>query len=141
MEIVELAVGDARLDDVYPVLHELRLDLTREQMDARFAEGHPDGYRVVALFDDGECRAVGGYRIMTNFVRGRVLYIDDLVTSDAHRSRGYGKAINDYLRALARDAGCDHLALDSGTGRVDAHRFYFREGYVITSFHFGSTLH
>jgi GNAT superfamily N-acetyltransferase len=141
LEIAELAPGDARLDDVYPVLCELRGELTREQFDGRYAEGYPHGYRVVALFDDGKCRAVGGYRIMTNFVRGRVLYIDDLVTSPSHRSRGYGKAINDYLRGVADNAGCDHLALDSGTGRVDAHRFYFREGYVITSFHFGRTLH
>jgi hypothetical protein len=99
VEFVELPPGDARFDDVYPVLHELRTDLTRDEFDRRYAEGYPDGYRMVALFDENSCRAVGGYRIMTNVVRGRVLYIDDLVTSAAYRSRGYGKAINDYLRA------------------------------------------
>ena len=36
----------------------------------------------------------------------------------------------------ARERGCDYLALDSGTQRQQAHKFYFREGMTITSFHF-----
>jgi GNAT superfamily N-acetyltransferase len=140
LEIIELPPGDARLADVYPVMHELRTELTRSDFDARYAAGYPDGYRVVGLFADGECRAAAGYRVMTNFVRGRVLYIDDLVTSAAWRSHGYGRALNDYLVGVARGAGCDHLSLDSGTQRTQAHRFYFREGYVVTSFHFGRAL-
>jgi hypothetical protein len=32
------------------------------------------------------------------------------------------------------------LALDSGTQRTDAHRFYFREGLVIPAFCFRKTL-
>jgi hypothetical protein len=35
---------------------------------------------------------------------------------------------------------CDVLALDSGTQRTDAHRFYFREGMVIPSFCFRKNL-
>ncbi|MBD0336919.1 MAG: GNAT family N-acetyltransferase, partial [Cyanobacteria bacterium Co-bin13] len=30
--------------------------------------------------------------------------------------------------------------LDSGVHRAEAHRFYFREGLVITSFHFAKPL-
>lgn len=137
IEIVEVEPGDARLDDVYPVMHELRTELSREQFDERYVEGYRDGYRLVALFDDGECRAAAGYRIMTNFVHARVLYIDDLITSASLRSRGYGKALTDYLKTVAEKTECDYLSLDSGTQRHDAHRFYFREGYVVTSFHFG----
>ncbi len=140
MEIVELGPDDPRLDEIYPVVHELRDELSSEEFHSRYAEGYPGGYRVVALFDEGECRAVAGYRIMTNLVRGRVLYVDDLVTSAQFRSRGYGKRLNDHLTQVARDAGCDHVALDSGTQRTGAHRFYLSEGYVITSFHFGRPL-
>lgn len=140
VEIAELAPGDERLAGVYPVMHELRTDLSPSEFAARYEAGYPDGYRVVALYDEGECRAAAGYRILTNFVRGRVLYIDDLVTGERWRSRGYGKALNDHLTKLAEDAGCDYVTLDSGTVRTDAHRFYFREGYVITSFHFRRAL-
>ena len=67
---------------------------------------------------------------------GKHLYIDDLVTAGAWRSCGYGRLLNDYLVGLARKEGCDSVQLDSGTHRRKAHRFYFRERYTITSFHF-----
>ncbi len=137
MEIVELGPDDPRLDEIYPVLHELRDELSLEQFRGRYAQGHPDGYRVVALFDEGACRAVGGYRVLTNFIHGRVLYVDDLVTSSEHRCCGFGRELNAYVGEVAKRAGCDRVTLDSGTSRTGAHRFYFREGYVITSFHFG----
>ena len=140
MDFVEVAPDESRLDEIYPVVRELRDHITLQEFRERYTEGHPGGYRLVALFDEDECRAVAGYRVMTNLVRGRVLYVDDLVTVGAYRSRGYGKRLNDHLTQIARDAGCDHVALDSGTQRTRAHRFYLREGYEITSFHFGRPL-
>jgi GNAT superfamily N-acetyltransferase len=137
IQIVELGPDDQRLGEVYAVLHELRTELTPEEFRSRYAEGYPDGYRVVALYDEGKCRAVAGYRLLVNFVHGRVLYVDDLVTSAKWRSNGYGKALNDYVIELARAASCETVTLDSRVDRAGAHRFYFREGYAVTSFHFG----
>ena len=136
MEIVELAPGDERLKEVFPVMHELRSHVSFEGFEQIYAEGHGAGYRVAALFDAGECRACAGYRVMTNLVSGRLLYVDDLVTSESARSRGYGRELNEYLAGRAREQGCSTVQLDSATHRRDAHRFYFREGYTIYSFHF-----
>jgi GNAT superfamily N-acetyltransferase len=136
MDIVELGPGDERLGTVYPVMHELRTELGEEQFHERYTAGFEDGYRVVALFDGDECRAAAGYRLFTNFVDGRHLYIDDLVTSAAWRSHGYGRLLNHYLVELARSEGCKSIMLDSAVQRADAHRFYFRERYRISSFHF-----
>lgn len=136
MEIVEVAPEDPRLDDVYPVMHELRTEMSPDDFRATYAAGFDGGYRVVGLFDEGTCRAAAGYHITYGFLHGRFMYIDDLVTGAAYRSRGYGKALNDYLAGVAAEQGCRSVQLDSGTHRTDAHRFYFREGYIITSFHF-----
>lgn len=136
MEFHELAPGDERLREVYPVLHELRTELTEEAFLELYREAHPQGYRVVTLFDEGECRAVAGYHLTHGFLHGRFMYIDDLVTAARWRSRGYGSALNAHLWDKARDAGCSNVQLDSGTQRSEAHRFYFRDGYAITSFHF-----
>jgi GNAT superfamily N-acetyltransferase len=136
MEIVELPPGDARLKAVYPVMRELRTDLSDDELEERYAAGHPDGYRLAAVFDGDECRAAAGYRIFTNFVSGRHLYVDDLVTAEQWRSRGYGRLLNEYLVGLARGQGCGSIQLGSGTHRRKAHRFYFRERYTISSFHF-----
>jgi len=67
---------------------------------------------------------------------GRVLYVDDLVTDAASRSHGHGDRLFDWLVAHARALDCDNLLLDSGTQRVDAHRFYLRKRMKISSFHF-----
>jgi len=42
----------------------------------------------------------------------------------------------------ARRQGCGELHLDSGVGpdRADAHRFYFRHGMRIASYHFARPL-
>lgn len=136
MDIVELNPGDERLAAVYPVMRELRDQLSDEQLRDLYEIGHPEGYRVVGLFDGEECRACAGYRIMTNFVNGRHLYVDDLVTAEQWRSHGYGRLLNKYLVELARNEGCSSVQLDSNTRRQKAHRFYFRERYTIHAFHF-----
>ena len=75
-----------------------------------------------------------------NTFDGVQMYVDDLVADESRRSKGIGKALMDHLQHLARDAGCENFNLDSGTQRQQAHRFYFREGMVITSFHFRKAL-
>lgn len=136
MDIVELAPKDERLAAVYPVMKELRTELSERQFHELYETGHPDGYRVVGLFDGDECRACAGYRILTNFVSGRHIYVDDLVTAAEWRSHGYGRLLNKYLLELARNEGCSSVQLDSNTRRQEAHRFYFRERYTIHAFHF-----
>jgi GNAT superfamily N-acetyltransferase len=136
VEIVELGPGDARLKTVYPVMRELRTELSEEEFNARYEAGHPDGYRLAGVFDGDECRAAAGYRIITNFVSGRHLYVDDLVTAETWRSHGYGRLLNKYLVELARGESCTSVQLDSNVRRHEAHRFYFRERYSISAFHF-----
>jgi GNAT superfamily N-acetyltransferase len=137
VEFVEVAPPDERLAAVFEVMRELRDQRTDDELRELYAAGYQEGYRVVGLFDEGQCRAAAGYRVVTNFVNGRNLYIDDLITAARWRSNGYGRRLNDYLAETAAREGCGSLQLDSATHRRDAHRFYFRERYAITSFHFG----
>jgi GNAT superfamily N-acetyltransferase len=136
VEILELDPGDARLEDVYPVMQELRTDLSKQDFKAIYEAAHPLGYRIAAVFDGDECRAAAGYRLLTNFVSGRHIYVDDLVTAEQWRSHGYGRLLNKYLMELARNEGCTSVQLDSNVRRREAHRFYFRERYSISAFHF-----
>jgi GNAT superfamily N-acetyltransferase len=140
MEIVELAPGDERLAALYPVMRELRTELSVEQFHDRYTAGHAEGYRMVGLFDGDDCRAAAGYRFLTNFVSGYHVYVDDLVTAERWRSHGYGRLLNKYILELARKEGCTSVQLDSNVRRSEAHRFYFREHYFITAFHFVAPL-
>jgi GNAT superfamily N-acetyltransferase len=115
---------------------------TVEALAARIDAQRADGYRVVASLEDGEAAAVAGFRIVENTAWGRFLYVDDLVTRESMRGRGHADAVMAWVEAEAARAGCDELHLDSGVGpeREAAHRFYFRHGMRINSFHFGKSL-
>ena len=76
-----------------------------------------DGYRLAAFYDGDTVRAIAGYRFMEMLYCGRILYVDDLNTDEHCRSKGYGKALLDWLKGEARAQGCVGLHLDSGVQR------------------------
>ena len=99
-----------------------------------------NGAGMSVATEGSEVRGVALWRVIENTYEGRRLYVDDLVTDQAHRSRGIGRIVLRYLEQKAQQLKCDVLALDSGTQRTDAHRFYFREGLVIPAFSFRKIL-
>ncbi len=99
-----------------------------------------DGYFLAALYQAGQVRAVAGYRFMEMLYCGRIMYVDDLITAEHSRSKGYGKVIMDWLKAEAKVHQCGQLHLDSGVQRENTHHFYFRERLTINCYHFHVTL-
>ena len=56
-----------------------------------------------------------------------------------HHRRDPARRAWDTRFAIWKDRyerSCDTFSLDSGAQRQQAHKFYFREGMTITSFHF-----
>ena len=108
-----------------------------ERMQQIFAGG---AEMAVALVD-ATVAGITVFRILEKTFTGRELYCDDLVTDEKRRSSGVGHALIAYMEKVGRERGCDYLALDSGTQRQQAHKFYFREQMPITAFHFSKKLH
>lgn len=98
------------------------------------------GGRMSVAVESDDVLGVAVHRISENTSEGLRMYVDDLLTDEARRSRGVGHALMEHLQAIARAAGCDSFVLDSGTHRQQAHKFYFREGMVIASFNFKKSL-
>ncbi|MFB7547818.1 GNAT family N-acetyltransferase [Streptomyces sp. NPDC056154] len=142
MKILDLEPGDARLAaDLLPVLRELRPHLTENLFRDVYEKGYAQGLRFSAAYDDeGICVGAAGWRVIDNTSQIRMLYVDDLVTADGARSTGVGRRLLGHLEERAREAGCLHLTLDSGTQRTEAHRFYLRERLNIVAFNFDKTL-
>jgi GNAT superfamily N-acetyltransferase len=99
-----------------------------------------EGVRMTILSDDEGPKALAVWRVLTTTYQGRRLYVDDLVTDQNSRSGGHGGALLGRLQDQARALDCDYFALDSGTHRTAAHRFYFRHGMTIASFAFQTAL-
>ncbi len=140
-KVAEPAIAEAKSAEeiarCYPVMRELRTRLsTPDEFVERVQRQQKDGYRVVYLKTEGKIRAVAGYRLSESLFAGRFLYVDDLVTSAKDRSAGFGGQLFDWLVRFARVQKCEHVELDSGVQRFDAHRFYLMKRMSISSHHF-----
>ena len=99
-----------------------------------------EGAQMAVLHEAEMPKAVAVYRIQYTTFGGRRCYVDDLVTVENERGKGYGAALLQWCEDRARQSGCDTFALDSGVQRAAAHRFYFRHGLAIMSFGFSKPL-
>lgn len=121
----------------FPVMCELRTHVSDERdFVDRVLRQQEQGYQLAFLESDGEVCAAAGYRFLESLFSGKNIYVDDLVTREQDRSRGYGGELLDWLINEAREHGCETLELDSGVQRFDAHRFYFSKRMSISSYHF-----
>jgi GNAT superfamily N-acetyltransferase len=138
---IELAESDQDILACFPVMRELRVHLRDPAVFLeRVRQQQRAGYRLAAVRDGGEPVAVAGFRLSDNLAWGPHLYVDDLVALPQARSRGYGAALLTWLGEFGRSQGATQLHLDSGTQRADAHRFYEREGFHVSSLHFNRSL-
>ena len=133
---IRIATTDVEIADCFPVMRELRPHIAENQFLSRIRSQMNSGYRLIFVQDTDGVVAVAGFRVGENLAWGRFLYVDDLVTLPAHRSKGFGAKLLLWLMELAATEGCQQMHLDSGIQRTDAHRFYEREGMTMTSFHF-----
>jgi GNAT superfamily N-acetyltransferase len=133
---IQLADTDAQIVACFSVMAELRPHLVNSEFVARVRRQEREGFRLAYVSEDERVVAVAGFRFMEKLFSGSTLYVDDLVTSDGVRSRGYGHELFAWLVATARAQGCRVLELDSGVQRFAAHRFYLRERMAILSHHF-----
>ena len=134
------AESDADILRCFPVMAQLRPHLVEAEFVPRVRRMQQEGFLLAQLEEDGAVCAVAGYRFHEKLFSGRTLYVDDLVSDPAQRSRGHGARLLTWLADQARAHDCDVLELDSGVQRFDAHRFYFRERMKISSYHFSRQL-
>jgi GNAT superfamily N-acetyltransferase len=91
---------------------------------------------VVLVAEDGD-RMVGfcsAYMTIESVRFGRRCWVEELAVDPERRSEGIGAGLLRAARQWAAERGASHLKLDSAIGRVDAHRFYEREGATAKSY-------
>ena len=94
----------------------------------RWAVERPDADILLALDSDALVGLASVYADIQSIRYGKRCWLQDLVVSKEARGRGIGRALLDAATEWARERGSTHLQLSSGMGRVDAHRFYRRQG-------------
>ncbi|WP_206243972.1 GNAT family N-acetyltransferase [Novosphingobium terrae] len=119
----------AELHACFDVIRQLRPQLSHaEAWYDHVLSMRQDGYRVLVCRDDEQVLALAGYRLQTNLVHGRFLFVNDLVTGAGHRGQGLGARLLRQLDMIAGAEGCSRLVLDTAMANHAARSFYTREG-------------
>ena len=95
-------------------------------------------HKHILVYEEADCvRGCGILAIhyMMHYSR-KSAEIVNLIVDESARGRGIGKALLDEFERIAIENGCVSIEADSGKHRVDAHRFYYREGFVCEHYKF-----
>ena len=134
----QIKIADlADIEKILPVLLELRPHRTADEIRKLFPLLHGQGYRI-AFIGDETASSIIGFRILTTFFSGKTLVVDDVCTAPSRRNLGLAGILFSWVKEHARDMKCEHICLNSGFQRKDAHRFYLNQGLHLESFHFGN---
>lgn len=131
------------LEDIqqcWDVLKALRPHLDQHNFVDIVSEMIREGYQLAFIEESGRAVAAIGFRYLQFLYNGKHFYIDDLSTLPGARGKGFAGKLIDYVVDLARQKGYDHVTLDSGYHRLDAHRLYLNKGFVLASHHFSKKL-
>src|SRR5699024_5959474 len=110
--------------EAFPVMNQLRTDLTEESYLALLSKMRKNGYKLFALRVDEKIISLIGVILQVNFYNKDHVFIYDFVTDSEYRSKGYGYHLLCYIEewAISQNAAC--VTLESAMQRTDAHRFY-----------------
>lgn len=135
------AESDGDVIACFEAMRQLRPHLLDEaEFLGRVRRQQAGGYRLLAAWEDGRAVGAAGYRLQENLIRGRFVYVDDLVVLEGKRRGGAGARLLDEVGRLAKLDGCVWMTLDTGLGNAFAQRFYFRWGLLSAGLHFGAAL-
>lgn len=130
-------INETDLAVAFPLIRQLRPHIaTLEEFTSRWRRLSNAGYKIIAVWDGEKPRALAGYQIQESLVHGKFLYVNDLVTDAADRSKGHGARLMDALKAEAQSQGCAKLVLDTGLDNALGHRFYYRQGLLAIALRF-----
>lgn len=138
MQIREINLKE--LDIVYEVLSQLRVDLSFKEFDDLVYDMRHMDYKMIGLFQRDKLITYAGVCVQTNFYHKRHLYVYDLVTDSAYRSKAFGKEMMEYLEVYAKTVMCENIVLSCGLQREEAHSFYENSGFIKKSYVFIKSL-
>jgi ribosomal protein S18 acetylase RimI-like enzyme len=140
-EVIRYVDDEKEAGGCFALMQQLRPHLSGpEEFLARWRHQAADGYRLIALCRNGRPAALAGFRVQENLVHGHYLYVDDLVTDETQRSTGLGARLMQCLLAVGRERGCAKLVLDTPLTNVLGHRFYYRQGLLVSALRFNIPL-
>lgn len=120
----------------YKLVIQTNPTLTKAEFNARLKKMLKQGYRCIAMGNDRYYVGICGFWWGTRLWCGDYIDLDNLVVDEKHRNKNIGKKLVAWVENEAKSLGCAQTGLDCYVTFNEAHRFYFREGYIIKGYHF-----
>ena len=131
------------IEKCFVTMQHLRPHLKKSVFVSQIQRQIAAGYHLMYIKDDNinnESVSLLGYRINEYLAWGKILYIDDFITSPNARGKGYGNAMLNWVLDKAQNEKCDQIHLDTGIQRHDAHKLYLNKGFKLSSFHMAAKI-
>ncbi len=91
---------------------------------------HPDEKLLVYEYDKKVIAIISIHFIPQLALQGDFARISYFVVANEIRSNGVGRELEEYCVSLAKDRNCDRIEVHCHSRRLDAQRFYYRQGFV-----------
>lgn len=135
MKIVELKTKEELLMG-YSLLTKLYPDLSLSEYEKQLDMMMPHNYFMLAVYEKSELIGLSGVWIGYKLWCGKYMELDNLVVAQSKRSKGVGAMMFDYAKKLAKKNACSSIGLDAFTYNHDAHKFFFKEDFIVKGYHF-----
>lgn len=91
---------------------------------------HPD--EELLVYEDSErvVAFISLHFIPQLALRGDFARISYFAVDTEIRSKGIGRKIEEFCADLAKERSCDRIEVHCHSRRIDAHRFYSRQGFI-----------
>jgi N-acetylglutamate synthase-like GNAT family acetyltransferase len=142
---VEQMIREAKVEDwkdISELLEQLGYSETEAFMQGKIEQLilHPDEELLVFEEDHKVIACISMHYIPQLGLAGDTAIISYLVVSNAIRSKGIGRMLEEYCTNLARKRNCDRIQVHCHSRRTDAHRFYARQGFTEAPKYFSKML-
>ena len=123
--------------DILPLLQLINtktpLDILKDRVLEMAALPH---YDCIGLFMDGSLIGITGLWYSTRHYIGKSVEVDHVVIDPAYRGQSLGKIFLKWVYEYTSSKGCESIELNTYTGNVKSHKFYYNENFNIYGFHF-----
>jgi Acetyltransferases len=111
-------------------------DLNEEKMIGTFLDSmkRPEYYNFCAEISGKVAAFCAGMSLYSLYNHGKICYLTTLIVDSEYRGCRIGSKMIERLKQYSLENDCVAIELDTALYRVDAHRFYEREGFVKRAF-------
>ena len=132
---VEVVSSRNEFEESFELLKHLYPKLTKKEFDESLNE-MTGNYTQIWVKEEGKLIGLAGLWINSKLFSGKYIEMDNVVVHPDHRSKGIGRLLCSETERIGKQQNCKLVVLDAYVENFEAHKFYYREGYIARGYHF-----